>query len=62
MIILTGIPGATRMIMAAAGRPTEADSAVLLLALAVLALGVAACSSAARRDGKTLREWWDSLR
>lgn len=62
MIILTGIPGATRMIMAAAGRPPEEDFALLMLALAVLALGVAACARAARQDGKTLREWWDSLR
>jgi hypothetical protein len=62
MIILTGNPGATRMIMASAERPPEESFALLMLALLVLALGYGACARAARRDGKTLREWWESLR
>jgi hypothetical protein len=62
MIILAGIPRATRMIMGAAGRPPEENFALLMLALLALAIGYGACARAARRDGKTLREWWDSLR
>jgi hypothetical protein len=50
------------MIMGAAGRPPEENFALLMLALLALAIGYGACARAARRDGKTLREWWDSLR
>jgi hypothetical protein len=63
MIILTGIPGATRMIMAGSDRLTPDGALVIvMLALLVLAVGVVACTHAADRTGQSLREWWDSLR
>jgi hypothetical protein len=43
-------------------RPPEENLALLMLAVLALAIGYGACARAARRRGKTLREWWDGLR
>jgi hypothetical protein len=36
--------------------------ALITLALLALTAGAASATRAARREGKTLREWWDGLR
>jgi hypothetical protein len=61
---MINLPGNAQVasVLASSQRPPEEDFALLMLALLALALGYGACARAARRDGKTLREWWESLR